>query len=291
VAYVQQPTGPLNWVLIDAKGALIEAGAGSVHEMIDFFDPKEVSFGLLRMGFGSGQFKRNFFLFIHWSGESTAKMRRGSCNAEMPKCKKMLQPTQIDFYASDISDIDVEIIIKKVITYCRVDGDTNKGKDQFTLASFNEALHEDMKQLEEEFGLADMTNSAPDPDSDPSSLNVNEAVKAVRDPNNPYNWLLVQGKANVKPGGAAATAMQAVSRLKKLSDKEKKEPAAVAAEGFKLKKSSHPAVMADIASVKPELKKVETSDKSAPVIESDVKVEKSKRGSVMDAIKNLEKKD
>ena len=49
--------------------------------------------------------------------------------------------------------------------------------------------------------------------------------------------------------------------------------------------------MADIASAKPELKKVETSDKSAPVIESDVKVEKSKRGSVMDAIKNLEKKD
>ena len=40
--YVQSPNGPLNWVLIDSSMKLIEAGGGSVAEMSQFFDPKEV---------------------------------------------------------------------------------------------------------------------------------------------------------------------------------------------------------------------------------------------------------
>ena len=40
--YVQSPKGPLNWVLIDSSMKLIEAGGGSVAEMSQFFDPKEV---------------------------------------------------------------------------------------------------------------------------------------------------------------------------------------------------------------------------------------------------------
>ena len=39
---MQSPNGPLNWVLIDSSMKLIEAGGGSVAEMSQFFDPKEV---------------------------------------------------------------------------------------------------------------------------------------------------------------------------------------------------------------------------------------------------------
>jgi hypothetical protein len=294
VEYVQKPNGPLNWVIIDHKKNLVEAGGGSVHEMCQFFDPKEVQFGLLRMGFGSGQFKRNFWLFIHWSGESTAKMRRGSCNAELPNCKQALQPSQIDFYASDVSEITVDIIIKKVLTYCRVDGDTSKdGKNPFTIEAFNEALHEDMKQLEEEFGLAEMAAQAASDDDDMSKLKVEEAVRAVRDPNNPYNWLLIQGNANAKPGTGATTAVKALGRmsLKKVETNDKSAPDRASFTDFKLKRTSMPSVMADIAGGATQLKKVDTDDKSGPVIDSTVKVEKHKRGSVLDAIKNLETKE
>ena len=46
---MQSPNGPLNWVLIDSSMKLIEAGGGSVEEMSQFFDPKEVyEGGLLR---------------------------------------------------------------------------------------------------------------------------------------------------------------------------------------------------------------------------------------------------
>lgn len=46
--YVQEENGPLNWVLLNPKGGLIEAGAGSVTEMRNFLKPTDVAFGLVR---------------------------------------------------------------------------------------------------------------------------------------------------------------------------------------------------------------------------------------------------
>ena len=237
------------------------------------------------MGFGSGQFKRNWWLFIHWAGDKANITARGKANAEKDKCKDKLQPTQIDFFASNISEMSVEMIIEKVVRYCRVDGDTSKkGENPFSLEAFNEALLEDMKQLEEAFGLAEMVEEA---ESDPSSLNVQDAVRSVRDPSNPYNWLLVQPKPNAKVG--AATVQAIGKQLKKTTTKDASQPAASPFGEFKLKKTPHPAVMADIArgSAGSSLKSVETDDKSAPWIDSSVSVGKSKHSDVMAAIKNL----
>ena len=112
-----------------------------------------------------------------------------------------------------------------------------------------------------------------------------DAVRGVRDPNNPYNWLLIQQIVNAKPGVAA---MAAVGKplLKKVGAPEAK--AASPFGDFKLKKSAHPAVMADIAqgSTGTSLKKAETNDKSAPVIDSTVTIGKNKRGELMEAIAN-----
>merc|ERR1711935_1197344 len=110
----------------------------------------------------------------------------------------------------------------KVVMYCSVDGDTKGDKSPFSLAAFNEALLEDMKMLENEFGLAEMAK--PERDDDP---------------NNPYNWLLIQQIVNAKPGVAAVGKMSL------------------------LKKAAHPAVMADIplqGSSGTSLKKAETND-------------------------------
>ena len=198
---------------------------------------------------------------------------------------------------------------------------------------------------------------------DLANIKVEDAVRAVRDPNDPYNWLLIEGKANAKPGTGAGIALKGGrGSLKKVETNDKSAPslaaalpvegrasgrrrsrrrpplppampalgsgprtaslggssrgrseprlttpAAVrptascgdgaafaqqAADEFKLKKSAMPAVMAAIGKEgSVELKKVETDDKSGPVIDTTVKVEKHKRGSVLDAIKNLDKKE
>merc|ERR1712008_296689 len=94
-----------------------------------------------------------------------------------------------------------------------------------------------------EFGLAEMAK--PERDDDPNSLNVLDAVRGVRDPHGPYNWLLIQQIVNAKPGVAADGKM---SLLKKVGVPADRSSSAASPFGdFKLKKSAHPAVMADIA--------------------------------------------
>ena len=76
---------------------------------------------------------------------------RGKANGELPNAKAKLQPTQVDFFASTKKEISVDVIIKKVVSYCAVDGDTSKSQgNPFSVEAFEEALMEDMKQLEEE---------------------------------------------------------------------------------------------------------------------------------------------
>ena len=57
-ALCQQPSGPVNWLLVTPDGALLEGGGGSVGEMGTFLPEAGVSFGLVRMAFGSGRFRR-----------------------------------------------------------------------------------------------------------------------------------------------------------------------------------------------------------------------------------------
>ena len=73
------------------------------------------------------------------AGEKAAATVRGKANAEKVKCKEKLKPSQIDFFASDLTEISVQIVIDKVLLYCCVDGDTKGDKSPFSLAAFNEA--------------------------------------------------------------------------------------------------------------------------------------------------------
>ena len=62
-----------------------------------------------------------------------ATVRGGKANAEKDKCKEMLQPSQIEIFASSSTEISVQKVIDKVLKCCVVDGDT------VSLAAFNEA--------------------------------------------------------------------------------------------------------------------------------------------------------
>jgi len=285
VKLVHQPAGPLNWLLINANMELIEAGGGSVREMADHLDPSQVAFGMLRMGFGSGQFKRNYWLFIHWSGDVAAVTARGKANASLEKCKAALSPTQIDFFGATKEEVTVDVFIKKVVKYCCVDGETGKGESALSFEAFMEALQEDQKKLEEEFGLGSAGGGGQPVGSDFASLDVREAVRSVRDTKDPFNWVVIQPVANAKVG--TATQAAAAPALKKAVDTtsafaDKQSPFGE----FKLKKCPHPAVMKDVVSPGP-LKAVETDDRSAPVIDPEVKVGKNGRADLMAAINKL----
>eukprot|EP00854_Cymbomonas_tetramitiformis_P004768 gene4768-5830_t len=68
---VRADLGPFNWFLVtpDPKHPeLINAGSGSVNEMCEYLEDDQVYFGMIRMGFGTGQFRRSKWIFLHWSG-------------------------------------------------------------------------------------------------------------------------------------------------------------------------------------------------------------------------------
>lgn len=80
---VKQPLGPFNWALFKAsdKLELHNAGSMSVNEMTKWMAEDQVLFGLLRMGFGAGKFRRIKWICLHWAGEKVSPVKRGRANA------------------------------------------------------------------------------------------------------------------------------------------------------------------------------------------------------------------
>lgn len=69
---VREELGAFNWALFkpSKKGGVpfYNAGSLSINEMRDWLKDDQVLFGVVRMGFGSGTFRRTKWLFLNWSG-------------------------------------------------------------------------------------------------------------------------------------------------------------------------------------------------------------------------------
>jgi hypothetical protein len=91
---VKQPLGPFNWALFRAAKTLElhNAGSMSVNEMSKWLSDDQVLFGLLRMGFGAGKFRRVKWICLHWSGEKVSPVKRGQANALKSDILKTLEP-------------------------------------------------------------------------------------------------------------------------------------------------------------------------------------------------------
>ena len=49
--------------------------------MRKYLHPELVLYGLVRMSFGSGRFRRTKWVFIHWSGPKVPMVKRGQWNS------------------------------------------------------------------------------------------------------------------------------------------------------------------------------------------------------------------
>ena len=65
---VREDRGLYNWVLVTPDWGFVNAGSLSVLEMVKWLPDTESYFGLLRMGFGSGRFRRTKWISITWLG-------------------------------------------------------------------------------------------------------------------------------------------------------------------------------------------------------------------------------
>lgn len=94
---------------------LLEGGGGSIPEMLAFLPSGGVAYALVRMGFGSGRFRRNHFLFVHWSGDACPAFAKVKANAKKAAVKAAFRASAaLEFFASTLDEIELTAVLDKM---------------------------------------------------------------------------------------------------------------------------------------------------------------------------------
>eukprot|EP00941_MAST-03F_sp_MAST-3F-sp1_P000505 g505.t1 len=135
LGYVHETIGPFNWALYKAsidsvktgKMRLVNAGSLSVSEMRKFVDESEVMYGLLRMGFGQGKFRRTKWIGVWFVGSSVSAVKRGKINAVEGKLLKFVKPFTLRLRCHSVKELTTENFIEYIKRAIHVDGGIGDG--------------------------------------------------------------------------------------------------------------------------------------------------------------------
>lgn len=197
--FVHHPSGPFNWALFKPKkksmrtselanaklgqiASFVNAGSLSVNEMMEDIKDDQVLGGILRMGFGSGTFRRTKHIAIFWSGEEVSAVQRGAYNAKKKRLMELLKPYAFTYTAQHKDELTVSHLIDIVHKKLVVDGTTESGHDLFSEDAFYEALGEEMRANADFFG--------DDDDRVAKELTPKQAVRKLKKYEG-VNWVLL----------------------------------------------------------------------------------------------------
>jgi len=158
LSHVREQVGPFNWLLMKPNRGvmeLIDAGSLSLAELTQHLDPKEVSYGMLRMGFGSGLFRRTKWVGIWWNGPHASAMTRGKAAGAKEECYRRISPYNLTIEASELEEISLERVLFEVRRASVIDGDgidSAGGSQPFSAEAFEEALAEEVSASSAFFG-------------------------------------------------------------------------------------------------------------------------------------------
>jgi hypothetical protein len=232
---VRLPLGPFNWVLLHPlkKGqktpVVHNAGGGSVRQMMQWLDGTDdkVLYGLVRMGFGSGGFRRTKWIFLMWTGEKMAHVARGMAMSVEGEMKNLLRPFNLDFKGTNKVEYGLKKIIDRVQTSVVVDGKTKSEEvDVYTIDAFMEALREEavanMDFFDENMIESDDEGGGGEAKAKKPVLPLDSTIEMVRDDSNTIDWALIA------PEGQHRESMR--NRVKKATPEEVAAAAAAAEE-------------------------------------------------------------
>jgi hypothetical protein len=171
IGKVRQPlakVGGLNWMLCEADPVnltVVDSGIGSIPEMQQALDPEKVLYGLVRLGFGKGKFRRTKWCFVHWTGEAVGAVARGRLNNMKPEMAKLLTPHHVSRDASSTADMDVGAVVSWIVSVIVSD---DLDTDVYSVEGFMDALKEEKK-------MAGVTSAEDDSRSDEEDADEAEA--------------------------------------------------------------------------------------------------------------------
>jgi hypothetical protein len=188
---IRQPTGPFNWGLFEPTPEelkLYNGGSLSVPELQRALPDNQVLYGLIRMGFGAGPFRRTKWVFLHWVGGQTGAVKRGRATAAKGAMMDLLKPFHADVEVDSKTDLDLKAFVDRMTRKFVVDDDgssqTVAGESTFGFDSFLAAL------AEEQAANAAFFDDAPEPAPTGQTLEVEETLQLVRQSHSPINWAL-----------------------------------------------------------------------------------------------------
>ena len=132
---VRASDGAFNWFLCDSAFNFVNAGSLSAPEMAKWLADDMPLFGLLRMSFGAGKFKRLKWITVSWPGGAKVGMvARAKATGARAGIKAKLGAASVDIEANTIADISLDNIIDKVKRSTAVDGATEGGEDPYSVS-------------------------------------------------------------------------------------------------------------------------------------------------------------
>ncbi|KAJ9452684.1 hypothetical protein DIPPA_27234 [Diplonema papillatum] len=203
---IRKPLGALNWALFEASTPLKlhEAGSDSVPEMQEHMDDSKVLYGVVRLGFGLGNFRRTKWVGVTFVGAKIGAVQRGKWLSVKSEMMTLLKPHQVTLEIQGAEMFTLEYVLDKVRPYIVADSIDSKKRTseqkaaysggttdmKSTLADFNKALLEEKAAAAEFFGedptatMASLAALAPEYED----LDVKDTIEKVKSANDPLLW-------------------------------------------------------------------------------------------------------
>lgn len=114
--------------------------------MGEYLDDTKVFFGLVSIEIGSGSFKREKSIFIHFNGENHPKpLQRAKANKKMNAAKKLLSPYHAELTIENTQQCTIDFIFSKM-KHIFVADNAVKGSTKFEIGSLKEEYKKKMKE-------------------------------------------------------------------------------------------------------------------------------------------------
>ena len=188
--------GPFNWVTVHPpkkqgdQPELVQAGSNGLFELVDTLEADKVLFGVIRMGFGTGRFRRTKRIAFQWNGDSVGAVAKGKANAMRESIS--LMPTNAAVTLNGSEDASVEAFLRKVEKLFVIDNIDMESKKE---AAKPVSAEEYVKALEEEqqansafYNEPEVFESPPASPTRVRNYDVDETIKLIRSDEGGLTW-------------------------------------------------------------------------------------------------------
>eukprot|EP00483_Globobulimina_turgida_P013508 UN13533 len=114
--------------------------------MSEYLEDTKVYFGLIAIEIGSGSFKRNKSIFVHFNGEKHPKpLQRAKANKKMNTAKKLLSPYHAEIVLENAKECSIDYVFHR-LNHIFVSDNATKGTSTFEIGSLKEEYKRKMKE-------------------------------------------------------------------------------------------------------------------------------------------------